>query len=655
MKKKIAAFVLVAALSSSCALFAGCNDNNAGKQPIEPPKQEAQVVRNKYIVQEGITDYYLVLPKDAKEEESFAALEFNYFMNMATGCTFETIDESEVKSNYKYISLGKTEQFEEAFPDADLSPLFGTNSSYFIATKGNNIYVVAGDEFKGDGCLYGTYDLLNDLIGYTYYHDTEIYVEEKQTVNLLEYEAQIVTPSFDIRCVSTYYNYCNDTHNTRLKFMNFSRGWELNRECFGHGTIQKYLDPTKIAPNSGGQTWGRLHPDWFVYPDIGDIDPNATEMIQNQLCMTGDQTGLDDVIAERLIEFLTADEESKYFMFGQEDNKFMCTCDRCQAATLEYGGTAGGLQVAFMNKVVEKVEAWVEENQPGREVEYIVYAYHPTEEAPTKVVNGKTVPYSDQVIPHEKLRVMLCPIQSNYAYSFDSPVNSSFMRALEEWSTVAAGKIFIYGYDLNMYYYFTHFNNFGTAASMYKTCMDYGVRMYIAQGVSDTNIGCLDEMRSYVESALLWDVSLNYDVLAYDFMQHFYKDASEYVWDYYQEIRDRYAYYQTVVAPQSGTISGGINSSELYTYEFTQKLASHLTKAFEAIEPLKASDPQTYTTLYNRLKKEWLTIIYVRVELYKEFFNDAEIAEMKTDWDFYTNYFGITKGGEGNALPDIFA
>ena len=650
--KRIIALTIAGIMSAACLALTGCQKNEGTEQ--EETKQVASVIKNKYIVQEGITDYYLVIPKDAMEEEQFAALEFNYFMQMATGCSFETITESEVKSNYKYISFGQTEQLEENV-DVDLSRLDGTNSAYFITTKGNNIYVASSDSYRGDGCLYGTYDLLHDLVGYTYYHNTEIYVEEKRTVNLLEYDNFFVFPSLDIRCVSTAYNYSNDTHNTRLRFMNFSRGWEFNDESFGHGMIQTYLDPTDIAPDSGGKTWGQLHPDWFMYPDVGDINPNVTEMIQNQLCMTAYETGLDEVIAERLIEFVSEDEEAKYFMFGSEDNHLWCDCTRCREALAEWGGTNCGLQIRFMNKVIERVEKWLAENQPGREIEYIIYAYHSTTDAPVREENGEYVPYSDKVLPHDKLRVMLCPISSNFAYTFDSPVNGDFRRALEGWSKVASGKLYIYSYDLNMYHYFLHFNNYGTAASMYKTCMDYGATFYIAQGISDSNSGCFDEMRSYVESALMWDITKNYNDLAYDFMQHFYKDASEAMWEYYLEIRDRYAYYQTVVAPQSGNVGGDIANADLYSYEFVEKLADHIDNALAAIEPLQETNPEQYTLLKSRIKKEYLTVIYARMLLHKEFLTEEQISEMKVDWDFYINYFGITKCFEGGALDDIFA
>ena len=53
--------------------------------------------------------------------------------------------------------------------------------------------------------------------------------------------------------------------------------------------------------------------------------------------------------------------------------------------------------------------------------------------------------------------------------------------------------------------------------------------------------------------------------------------------------------------------------------------------------------------------KEYLSNIYLKVALYKDFYTDSEIAEMKEIWEYYLAYWNISKGGEGYAVTDIFA
>ena len=55
----------------------------------------------------------------------------------------------------------------------------------------------------------------------------------------------------------------------------------------------------------------------------------------------------------------------------------------------------------------------------------------------------------------------------------------------------------------------------------------------------------------------------------------------------------------------------------------------------------------------NRIMKEYLSVIYFKVVYYSTDYEN-EMDEMKEIWEYYINYFGITAGSEGGALPDIF-
>ena len=50
--------------------------------------------------------------------------------------------------------------------------------------------------------------------------------------------------------------------------------------------------------------------------------------------------------------------------------------------------------------------------------------------------NGNYVPYSDKVIPHEKMRIFFAPIRLNYAYPMDAPYNSDCYANLKGWDAV---------------------------------------------------------------------------------------------------------------------------------------------------------------------------------------------------------------------------
>ena len=182
MNKNLKLFVSILAISS---FLVSCKKkNNQEEKPVEEePRYE--VVDDKFIMENSVSEYVLLVSKNAQAKEKTAANEFTYFMKLATGYNFQTVDDKSIRANQKYISLGITEQFKAAFPDYDYSEIDKTQSAYFIATSGDNIYLACSDDFDGDGVLYGIYDVLEDLIDYHYYHVSEIYYENKSQINLL--------------------------------------------------------------------------------------------------------------------------------------------------------------------------------------------------------------------------------------------------------------------------------------------------------------------------------------------------------------------------------------------------------------------------------------------------------------------------------------
>ena len=631
MKRKLKLFISLLSITT----LVSCNK----PQPSGGGGDEPVVVEDKYIMENGVSEYVVLTSRNPQAKESTAANEFVYFMKLATGYNFPVVDDRNIRDNQKYISLGFTTKFSENFPNYDYSAIDRTQSAFFRATKDDNIYLVCSDDFDGDGVLYGVYELLEDLIDYRYYHDTEIHYSTETTINLIDYKPEFIRPSYDIRSISTLYTYTNDVHSKRLRLLNNSRGYEWCRLAYGHSQIQKYLGPWMLDEN--GVKYGVSHPDWFYDPNMPKPEREGM-MIDNALnWCAGDE--LETVIANRMIEFITAEPDCTFVMCAQEDNHILI--DNLpgvrEALDTWAKGSQAALQINFMNHVIEKVEAWVAINQPGRELQYLIFAYHSTVEPP---LDEKGNPFMEL---HPKLRIYLAPISSNWSVPFNSPLNRDALVTLEGWNKAAHGQIIIYLYDLNWRMYFANFNNFGAAGSMYRELLKYGINYIMTQGVSDSNSSCFEELRVYCESRLMWDVSLNYDDLAYDFINQFYKEAAPHIKYLYDTIRNRYAYYQTIVDPGSGMGTGDIINTELYPIEFIRQLDIIINEAFDSIKEFEFTDPEHYLLVYNRIMKEYLSVIYMKVYLYADYYSAQEIKEMRETFYFYANYFGITKIGEG--------
>ena len=649
MKKRLS-FALALIMLLGCLLSAcrtpGSEDGGYGTK-----------LEDKYLISQGASDYVLVLPENAMQYETFAAEEFTYFVELATGCKLETVTETTVPEGKKYISLGKTNQFMAAFPEETLSEVDGTMSSYLIASKDDNIYIAGSDDHRGQAVLWGVYDILTDLIGYTYYHNDEIYYVESADVNLWQYERNVVVPSFDMRTHSTNYIYAfpNDTHGTRLRYINFSRGLEWDPMTVGHSQVYIFLAPRDEDEN--GVRYGDSHPEWFLDPTASGVAKN-----ENQLCWTagGDPESLDlmqTVIAEEMLQYVMMDSEATFFMLGQQDTEYVCQCDGCRAALEEWGGSACGLQIDFVNGVIKKTEALIDQQAPERDVLYAIYAYKPTEAPPVKQnEDGTYAPYSDRVIPHEKMRVFFAPVRLNFGFSYDSPHNADAYKNLLGWDAVCTDEqLMIYTYDLNIHQYFVNFYNLGTVASHMQAYEDAGVSYLLSQGISDANATCFDELRAYCISNLMWDTSRSFDALASDFIDHYYKDAADAMQELYDMLVDQNAYYLAVEDPGSGVATGITYNTTCYPRAFLEKMDQQIDMALEAIAHLEETDPEQYELLKARIMKEYLSNIYLKMVLYKDLYTESEIEEMEEIWNYYTEYWNITRGAEGKTLPDIFA
>lgn len=98
------------------------------------------------------------------------------------------------------------------------------------------------------------------------------------------------------------------------------------------------------------------HPEWY---------PDGT-----QLCLS--KQDLFDEFIKKITEALDTDRVGYRISLGQEDGfTRWCGCPACSDEQNRYGGT--GYWLRFCNKVVNKVEEWIAENQPGREIKYSAF------------------------------------------------------------------------------------------------------------------------------------------------------------------------------------------------------------------------------------------------------------------------------------------
>ena len=638
MKKKTIFRVIASALCSIllCGSFAAC-----GEKPGVGDNNESQltVVEGEYLYRNGISGYSVLLRDEANFYEELAATELTTNLANATGSSISVVRDSQLKSKNRIISLGHTTLWDEKV-GITLSSEDIVDSGYYIKTVGNNLFISCPDYTTSSGVLYGVYDLLEDLIDYEFFAADEIQYTEKKDIPLYDYSGYTINPSFQMR--SLVHAEMNDDSLTNMRYRMVYPSTGYGFVNWGHGQISKFIKPSAPCTcglDGCGGTFFQHHPDWFSSD-------------RSQLCYSGGPV-LEKAIAEKFIEYFKTYPDATYFMFGQEDVISHCECDRCRQAMKDYGANQGGLQVALMNNVIEIANGWLERNEPGRTVNYVIYAYYGTRYAPVKTdENGDIVPYSNRVVPHKDLYIFYTPIETNFAFQIDSGMNADVYNDLYGWSKVADGQLLMYLYDINFHAYLVNFNNFTSAKGMYETCKNLGVSCMTSQSAA-TYVTGFREMRSYVESSLMWDLSLSYDDLVRDFMNAYYKEAAPYLYEYYKIMRDRFTYYQTLVNPQSGGIYGDIQNVNIWPNSVVIKMEEQFDLALKSIAKYKETDPKLYTTLENRIMKERLMPIYLKITLLSSYYSAEEYAELKATFKYYANLFRFVESMEGHDFGDL--
>lgn len=620
--------ILLSLVFCLCLFMTACGDKTGEQKETEGKKEhvikEKKREETEYkLVDNGSSSYKIVIPEEPTEMINFAAEELQLFISEATGLKLEIVKDSAVTSSEYVISLGKTSVASQLGVEATEDVELGT-SGYIIKTVGNSVAIVDDVNGDGEGVLYGVYDFLRDEIGFKVYAIDEIVYDEKDTVALCAYD-ETVKPSFDERSLSYKELRMNEDYMHRMRMFDLysSEKWGI----YGHSQASQILPYTEE------------HAEWYCAGG-------------KQLCWSaGDE--METAFANRLIEIIKSKPKATYFMLGQEDTTNICGCSKClESVSKDKYGSYSGLQITFLNHVIEKVEAWREANAPERDIRYVCFAYNISLQAPVKQDDsGNYVAYHEDCIPAEQLYILFAPIEADFSVPLEDMLNKRTLNALLGWQSIAPGRVQIYEYDTNFKTYFLNFNNFEVVQKHYNTYYENGVSFMYSQGPVEAYIPCFSEMRIFVESELMWDLSRDYDTLVDEFMEVYYQDAAPAMRKYYDFIREHYASLEDA---GTGQIYCILDSPSVYSFETMEKMDAYIEEALEAIEPLRNTDNELFEKLYYRVKKESLSSLWLKLNTFSLYYDEEEIENVALEFYYLCKKFDIEQYKESHDIGNMF-
>ncbi|MBQ8394798.1 MAG: DUF4838 domain-containing protein [Clostridia bacterium] len=591
----------------------------------------------------------------------------------ATGAEIEIIKEKPtVLTEDSYaIVYGHTDVFEGfglAMPDDDIA-----SSGYYIKTQGNVVFIEA---YGSDGYRMGGLAFLREVLGYDMISEDCILYERAGTT-MPEMEI-IERPDFDYRQIQNYYTSVESygmgmhTHSDIWIPVN---GWDMHNSLY-------YIPP---------EIYGEEHPDWYRSDRLQPCYTAHGNKAEYALM----QQKVFEVIKQRMQECPTLENISFTAMDGTGQDS--CWCDTCTEYKKLYG-TPAATCIYFMNDLNKLVQAYINENEPGRVMNLTFFAYHDAEPAPVERVkytdasgneiwgdpiadengnytplkryardekgrfikdsNGNYVYEKDAdgnyvyLLCDEHVYPWLAPIYAKYTTSFYDEKNASYAKNISAWYAVSSN-VYVWLYGTNFKYYLYPYNTWSSSVENYRYLKECGVKYVWNQAQERNQATAFTDLKDYIDSKFLFDVNADYDEVLDKYFDNYYLEASEPMRDLFNLIQTQSAYLESTVQTISGGIYDDIGAPEYWPRLLLEEMLTMIDDAYAAVEKYKATDPTLYENLVRRIKQESIFPRYVICTYYGDYYaNIQEIrAEFRDDWNELG--FSVYKEADGD-MQSVF-
>ena len=347
------------------------------------------------LVDQGRSDYVILLTADAVEAEQFAAEELAVHIQSMSGVRLPVVRDSGEPAPQRTVLLGISEALNKA--DPSLKELNFRAEEYVIRISGQHVIIAGG---RPRGTLYGVYALLEDYLGCRWYAPDTTVVPRRETIRLSGLDVR-GRPWFEYR---DPWMYAGHIH---------SIWW---REHF----VPEFVARTR---NSGNQIATHVHPitdkhgGYFHVPRIGHNFsalvparkyaaeyPEYFALHEGKRIVEGDMdlcVTHPDVIriaADTMGQWMRADPDAEVFTLAQGDTSRVCQCDRCLETYKRYStrpgidlghlqawGGLAGRNLHFANQVAKILEKQFPKNRIG------IWAYQPSRNPPRNIKAHRNV------------------------------------------------------------------------------------------------------------------------------------------------------------------------------------------------------------------------------------------------------------------------
>lgn len=641
--------VLLATLCLFCtACQNGETPNNSSSSSSGNNSSSSIVIEETDIVlAEGKSSpYKIVVPVESTDSIDYAARQLKEYMYESTGATLPIINDSGIALNEddKYISLGQTTIFQGTnltVGDEELN-----RDGFKIYRYGNTVVICGARDI---GTTYGVYEFLKQEIGFEAYASNEVDYQKVDKLYLRDF-ALTDKPDFRGRATDGYIS-TDHVGASLLRIRTFeSRGAEYDYGG-GYDCIPNHSETFYNLLSEGVYYDKDKHPETY-HPEWWE----ASGKKSLQFCLTN-EAAIAEFIKNSL-KYVDENPRAEYFHISECDGAGWCQCSVCKAEQNAYG--IAGYKIRFTNKIIEAIEAHLQETNPTRELRYVALAYGSgTIVPPVKTTENGYVIRDESCRPHKKLYMQLTPIDYCYSHTFDDPKcsnNATFYEYIKGWQSIT-DRFCVYDYGISYDHYFRYFNNFDAFQRDLQIYKEIGVEYIFRQYATGGNVSSMAPLYNYLFGKLTWDVDQDVEALIENFMNHYYKKAAPQMKEYFYTLRTHFRVMDTEQVDSSGKYQ--VHFRIYWNYArpledvsaWPKNLMIKLSNLCD--EAMAVADDNT---ILERVQKESLCPKYLELKFYKSYYSydKEEYLNKITAMEDLTTLLGVTYWKERKAVGLLY-
>ncbi len=620
--------ILVFILSMMLSVV-GC-DNDSGTA-----NEGNFVVDGQYLVNNGETEYKIVIPEGTGGLLKIASSDLSRFVSEATGVNIPVITDKEASGEGKFISIGQTTLLENTEITYSFEEL--GRDGFKIITEDDDLYLIGGGEY---GSMYAAYELLEILVNWDYFAQ-DCYTLTKGMTQIPLYDLDVTDiPDIPIRVASDGVVETSNQALYRLRQRPLTENFIFIKGYWAHNSF-KYVEDS---------------------PDVNETWYNAAK---SQLCYTahGDAEQYEKMqeaafIALRDALIQTPDRDGVTFTI--EDNSDYCDCDACNAMKTQYGALSSTV-ILFLNDLNVRVRTWfeTEEGKPyARDLRIVFFAYHAYEAAPA-TYNASTDTYepNNGIKMDDGVYCMLAPIRMDYYKPITDQANQEYYNNLKSWGDMAQGNLYLWYYSTNFFNYLAPYDCFDSFAENYRMAAQCDAYYLFDQRQTDERVTVTgwSTLKDYVCSNLAWDVDQNPEELIDRFFEGYFGPAAPEMRGIFDQLRllTEYNKEHMEMSGQS-TIYLSLTDEKFWPKDILEQWMEGYDRAEEKIASLKESDPALYQAYLERIQKEKLSTLYLFVECYSYNTSATLIDSYKAEFKELADKLSVTKRHESNDISILY-